>query len=152
MVADVGSLRESLSGQAAVLSELCMAYLEPRLTELGITFGTFELLSAVRAAKGAVHQAELARRLSISPPSLCEALKIAVKKGLLRQETPEGNQRAKVVSLTLAGTNALDRTLEAMADLERTLRGSLDAERLRGATATLAEANRLLAQEIRVRT
>jgi MarR family transcriptional regulator for hemolysin len=144
-------LRDTLSGQAAVLGELSLAYIEPKLAEIGINLGTFELLSAVQAAKGRAKQAELARRLGISPPSLCEALKIALRKEMVEQVTEEGDKRAKIVRLTKAGEKALAQILGTLADMEALLRRSLDATRVKEATALLAEANRLVAQDLQNR-
>ena len=144
-------LRDTLSGQAAVLGQLSLDYIEPKLNELGINLGTFELLSAVQAARGQAKQTDLARRLGISPPSLCEALKIAIRKGVVEQVVSESDQRAKLVRLTKSGEKALTETLGALADMEALLHRSLDAGKVKEATALLAEANRTVAHAIHVR-
>ena len=144
-------LRDSLSGQAAVLGQLSLEYIGPKLAELGINLGTFELLSAVQAAKGQAKQAELAKRLGISPPSLCEALKIAIRKGVVEQVVSESDQRAKFVKLTKVGEKALAETLGALADMEALLHRSLDTGRVKEATTLLTEANRTVAHAIHVR-
>lgn len=144
-------LRDTLSGQAAVLGQLSLEFIEPKLAELGINLGTFELLSAVQAARGQAKQADLARRLGISPPSLCEALKIAVRKGVVEQVVSGADQRAKFVRLTKAGERALAETLSALADMEALLHRSLDKTRVKEATVLLAEANRTVAHAIQAR-
>lgn len=141
-------LRASLTGQAAMLSELASAYIEPALKEQGMNLGTFELLSAVQAAKGQAKQTELAERLGITPPSLCEALKSAVKKGFVEQVASPTDQRAKMVRLTNKGSQALAFALQAIGQMEARLRSSLDAQRLKQCIDLLTEANRILAQAI----
>jgi MarR family transcriptional regulator for hemolysin len=144
-------LRDTLSGQAAVLGQLSLAFIEPKLAELGINLGTFELLTAVQAARGQAKQTDIARRLGISAPSLCEALKIAVRKGVVEQVAGESDHRTKFVRLTKAGQRAIDETLAVLADMEALLHRSLDGAKVREATALLAEANRTVAGAIHLR-
>ncbi|MCX7799355.1 MAG: MarR family winged helix-turn-helix transcriptional regulator [Fimbriimonadales bacterium] len=109
----------SLVAEAALFYEAVASRLEPRLKEAGLTMGTFELLSAVHAARGRAHQAELARRLGVTPPTLCEALRSAVRAGLVVQQDDPADARIKRVSLTEAGAAALARTLSELDELER---------------------------------
>jgi DNA-binding MarR family transcriptional regulator len=144
-------LRITLTGQAAMLNELAMAYIEPTLRQGGLNWGTFELISAVHAANGQAKQSELADRLGITPPSLCEALKTAVKKGFLEQVTSETDQRAKIVRLTNEGKQILDQALQTIAQMESRLKDSLDSQRVSEAIALLTDANRVLASAIHSR-
>lgn len=137
-------LRSTLTGQAAILSELASAYIEPALKQHGLNLGAFELLSAVQACKGQANQNELAQRLGITPPSLCEALKSAVKKGLVEQATSPNDKRAKTVRLTNKGSKALELALQEIGRMESRLRQSLDSQKLKEGIALLAEANKVL--------
>lgn len=141
-------LRTTLTGQAAILSELASAFIEPSLRQQGMNLGTFELLSAVQASKGQAKQNELAERLGITPPSLCEALKSAVKKGFVEQVPSPQDQRAKIVRLTNKGSKALDFALQTINLMESRLRNSLDSEKLKDSISLLAEANKVLALAI----
>lgn len=141
-------LKTTLTGQAAILSELASAFIEPALRQQGMNLGTFELLSAVQAGKGQAKQNELADRLGITPPSLCEALKSAVKKGFVEQAASPQDQRAKIVRLTNKGSKALDFALQTINQMEGRLRNSLDSDKLRDCIALLAEANKVLALAI----
>ena len=44
------SIRDTLSGQASLLSDLTAQAIEPTLQRLGLTFSTFELLASVKTA------------------------------------------------------------------------------------------------------
>jgi DNA-binding MarR family transcriptional regulator len=148
MSATGDDLKASLTGQAAILSELASAYIEPTLKQQGLNLGTFELLSAVQASKGQAKQNELAERLGITPPSLCEALKSAVKKGFVEQVASPTDQRAKMVRLTNKGSKALDFALLTINQMETRLRNSLDSQKLNESIRILAEANKVLAMAI----
>ena len=80
---DKKSLQTSVSGQAALLTELLSNALEPSLRKFGLTPAVFDLLTAVHANEAGISQAELARRLRVSAPTLSEAVHSAVVKGLL---------------------------------------------------------------------
>lgn len=148
MSATGDDLKATLTGQAAILSELASAYIEPTLKQQGLNLGTFELLSAVQASKGQAKQNELAERLGITPPSLCEALKSAVKKGFVEQVASPTDQRAKIVRLTNKGSKALDFALLTINQMETRLRNSLDSQKLIESIRLLAEANKVLAMAI----
>ncbi len=148
MSASSDSLRTTLTGQAAILSELASAFIEPALKQQGMNLGTFELLSAVQASKGQAKQNELADRLGITPPSLCEALKSAVKKGFVEQAPSPQDQRAKIVRLTNKGSKALEFALQTISQMESRLRNSLDSQKLMECISLLAEANKVLALAI----
>jgi len=148
MSATGDDLKATLTGQAAILSELASAYIEPTLKQQGLNLGTFELLSAVQASKGQAKQNELAERLGITPPSLCEALKSAVKKGFVEQVASPTDQRAKMVRLTNKGSKALDFALLTINQMETRLRNSLDSQKLIESIRLLAEANKVLAMAI----
>lgn len=134
----------SLVAEAALLYEAVAARLEPRLKAAGLSIGTFELLSAVHAAKGKAHQAELARRLGVTPPTLCEALRSAVRAGLVEQHDDPKDARVKRVSLTQAGTSALALTLAALDELEREVVAELGEEEARTLAEGLRRASRRL--------
>jgi DNA-binding MarR family transcriptional regulator len=134
----------SLVAEAAVFYEAVATRLEPRLQAVGLSLGTFELLSAVHAARGKAHQAALARRLGVTPPTLCEALRSAVRAGLVTQDRDPSDARIKRVSLTAAGTAALGRALLALDELEREVVEELGQEAARALADGLRRATRRL--------
>ncbi|MFN3683021.1 MAG: MarR family winged helix-turn-helix transcriptional regulator [Fimbriimonadaceae bacterium] len=131
----------SLVAEAALFYETVAERLEPDLKAAGLTLGAFELLSAVHAARGRAHQAELARRLGISPPTLCEALRVAVREGWVLQEADPSDARVRRVRLTPAGSEALTRVLSALDRLEQEAAEALGAERAADLAASLREAS-----------
>ena len=130
------------------LAELMNLAIEPACQEAGITMGGFELLSAVRSAGAKASQASIARRLGITPPSLTEALRIAVKAELVEQTASARDARAKQVRLTDKGSRALRKVMAAVNQAERTLVEQVSPEELRVALGVLKRANRSLAQAL----
>lgn len=109
-----GSLKDSLTVQASILSDLSAACLEPTLERYGLTLSGFEMLSALKAAGGECSQAELARRLGIQPPSLSEAVRTILKTKLVESVRSEEDARLRLVRLTELGRTALEEVLAAM--------------------------------------
>lgn len=141
------SLRGSLSARASVLSEMVSARLDPVLEANGLNFGTFELLSAAHAADGKASQAELARRLGITPPSLCEAVKGAIAKGLVEQRPNKRDRRVHRIQLTRKGGAALRKILSALAATEQSMVRGISAEHLDIAVRVLGDAAHNLSDE-----
>src|SRR4051812_5082147 len=94
---EFAGLPETLSGQAAMLTELMTMTIEPACADAGISLGSFELLSAVRSSGARASQASIARRLGITPPSFTEALHAAVRQGIVEQVPHPRDSRAKKV-------------------------------------------------------
>ena len=141
------ALRASVTGQAAVLSELVAAYLEKALRNSGLSLGAFELLSAVKASPAAP-QAELSEKLGITPSSLSEAVAVAVRKGLVEQESSERDRRAKRVVLTRRGDRALESAMSALAEADRLALEGIPPARSAQAAEVLREASRRLSQAL----
>ena len=138
-------LRDSLVSQAAVLSEFVAGRIESTLARAGLTFGAFELLSAVRGAPSAT-QVELAAKLGITPSSFCEAARAAAKKGLVEQEAPISDRRTKRLVLTRKGAKALEEALRAMEYLEGVAVEGIVPSKLAVATEVLELACRNLSR------
>jgi len=145
---DMDSLADSLVGQASLLSELVDFAIAPRLGELGLSHRTFALLGAVRATDGTCSQADLARRLGITPPSLTEALQAAARNGFVEQSADAKDGRAKRVSLTPKGRTTLSRAAAAIVEVEAQLVEALPGDAYRNAVTTLRSAARIVAQSI----
>lgn len=141
-------LRNSLGGQAGLLSELLAITIEPVLEINGLTMSAFELLSSVRSAGKSATQAELARRLDIAPPSLSEAIVAAECAGLVKREPLPGDARAKRVVLTAKGIRSLNNVIKAMNLAESAMVKGIGMEELRTAIQTLKTANRYLARAL----
>jgi DNA-binding MarR family transcriptional regulator len=115
------SLDESLLGHIAMVNDLITARLEAPMRQAGLNFGTFQLLSAVRGGKEQLSQIELAKRLGITAPSLCEAVQAAATKGLVQQLPSETDRRVKRVALTEKGRDAVQQVLDAFARLDHSI-------------------------------
>jgi DNA-binding MarR family transcriptional regulator len=127
-----------------MLNEAVSEALSGPIREAGLSLGTFGLLSAVKAGRGRVNQAELAERLGITPPSLCEAVRTATQRGLVEQSPDPRDKRAKMVTLTANGKAALDKVQKALQQLERELERQFSEKDLGQATRVLALAAEFL--------
>jgi DNA-binding MarR family transcriptional regulator len=141
-------LGSTLYGQAALLTELLSTALEPHLQKAGVSQATFDLLSTIRATEGGATQAEIARRLRVSPPTLSQAIKGAEEKGFIERVTRARDARVKIVKLTTKGKKAIESTLRAVNQLEQQMVEHLDAAELKTAVAVLRKANRTVASRI----
>ena len=144
------SIKETLSGQSSLLAELTAQALEPRLARLGITFSTFELLTSVRIAGRQASQADVARRLGITPPSLTEAVRLAVKAGLIEQTASLTDGRSKTLSITPLGTRKLQEILSAVNEAEKLMVEGISVQDLSVAIDVLKTASRNLARGMNV--
>lgn len=140
---DDHGLSESVTSQAAILSETVAAHLEKTLRKSGLTIGAFELLSSVKGSPSAT-QAELAANLGITPSSFCEAVRSALGKGLVEQETSATDRRVRRVRLTRKGAKALDEALRTLEDAESAATQGIPAARLATALEVLRQATRNL--------
>lgn len=141
-------MQETLSGQATLLGELIAQSIQPTLERLGISFSTFELLSAVHVGGADLPQAEIARRLGITAPSLTEAVRAAVKANLVAQEPSPHDARSKTLRLTSAGARVLKEILSSVNQAEKTLVVGIQAQDLKVAISVLKTANRNLAKKV----
>jgi DNA-binding MarR family transcriptional regulator len=130
-------VQETISGQASILSEMVASQLQPILDRHEIGFGTFDMLAAVHAAKGALPQAAIARRMGISAASLTEAVKTGVRRELVTQETKDGDSRAKVLTLTKKGKTLLKECFEQLEKTEATVCKGISEEDLETALKVL---------------
>lgn len=144
-------LRDSLSAQAGLLTELLAAALEPELATANVSLATFDLLSAVRASGGKATQADVARRLGVTPPTLSESVKAAVGRGLLEQVADPDDGRLKRLRLTRKGGHTLDTILAGVARVDDAMLKGLSPEEVSLAKQVLRQAVRNLALSIQGR-
>jgi DNA-binding MarR family transcriptional regulator len=137
-----------MTAQAGLLGELMTGVMRPALDEMGISLAGFELLSAVRAGSGALPQAELARRLGVSAPTLCEAVRSAVDRGLLVQKPHPTDSRSKVLSLTAKSSKILTEVLKRVNQAERDMVLGIGDHELHAAIDVLRRVNRNLAKAL----
>ncbi len=140
------TIKDSLSGQASLLAELTARALEPKLQELGLTFSMFELLTSVRTAGRQASQADVARRLGITPPSLTEAVRLAVKAGLIEQVASESDGRSKTLVITDRGAKKMTETLQAVNEAEELMVKGISPRDLVVAVSVLSTAGKNLAR------
>ena len=141
-------VRDSLTAQAGLLGELMTAVTRPVLESMGVTLATFEVLSAVKAGSGNLPQAELARRLGVSAPTLCEAVHIASERGLLVQKAHPTDSRAKVLSLTPKGSRIVNEVLKRVNQAEAEMVLGIGDTELTLTVDVLRRINRNLAKNL----
>ena len=141
-------MHETLSGQATLLGELIAQSIQPTLELLQVSFSTFELLSAVYASGPETPQAEIARRLGITAPSLTEAVIGAVKSGLVTQHDAPHDARSKTLQLTEKGKKVLQEILKSVNEAEESLVKGIQPQDLKVAVTVLKTANRNLAKKV----
>ncbi|MBX3096388.1 MAG: winged helix-turn-helix transcriptional regulator [Fimbriimonadaceae bacterium] len=108
--------QESLGAQIGVLYDLQTGYLEPRFREIGLSWGTFQLLAAIQSAPHGISQIEVARRLGVTPATLSETVFAHVQKGLVEQVPSNSDRRVKLLRLT---ANAKKLLKKASTDIDR---------------------------------
>lgn len=143
------TLQSSVSSQAALLTELLSTALEPSLRQFGLTPAMFDLLSAVSANEGGISQAELARRLRVSPPTLSEAVHSAEAKGFLSAQKSTSDRRLRVIQLTAVGKTAVAHALRELNLLEMQVVEEIDHGDIQVALSVLRKLNQRIAARLR---
>lgn len=141
-------VHESLAAQAGLMSELMSISLQPTLKRIGISYVVFELLSAVQSAGANVSQAEIARRMGITPPTLSEAIVSAIKNGLIEQATHPNDARSKILKLTPRSVSILKDVLSHLAECESMMVVDIPAHDLALTLSVLKKANLRLAKQL----
>ncbi len=148
IMSPVDNVRDTLSGQAGLLCELLTLSMEPRLKEAGISLATFELLSTVHALKSKGSQAEVARRLGITAPSLSETVKSAVRLGLVEQIQSPLDARTRTLKITARGTRAVQHVMVSVRKAEAAMLQGLDGDAVAAVIEVLKRANKNLARAL----
>lgn len=113
----------------AAVYELQAEWLEPRLVELGVSWATFQLLTAVANAGDDGSQIEISRRLGVTAATLSESVQNHVERGLLTQSQSEKDKRVKVLSLTATAREMIFKFRDLVLQSEETMsRGLLPHE------------------------
>jgi len=139
---------ESLILNAATLTEIVSEALAPVLAEQGLTQSAFDLLTTIRAGGGTIPQAEIARRLGISPPTLSEAIRSLVAAGLVEQRGSGTDRRIKTLAITSVGSRRLNRVLSALHQLENELTAGISPAEMSAVNAMLRNAAKNLALKV----
>jgi len=144
----MASVRDSLTAQTGLLNELMTEITRPLMDSMGVTLAGFELLSVVKAGAGSLPQAELARRLGVSAPTLCEAVRSAAVRGLLVQKAHPRDSRAKTLTLTTKGQRIVNEVLQRVNLAERQMVLGIGDSELNAAIDVLRRINRNLAHAV----
>lgn len=123
----------------ATIYELQSAWLEPKLKSAGIRWTTFQLLATVLGAGDEASQAEVARRLAVSPATLSESVQIHVQLGLLTQEASPQDKRKKVLRLTPGGKKKMSSVAKHVQELETHITKGLSPKDVQISEATLGK-------------
>jgi DNA-binding MarR family transcriptional regulator len=124
----------------AALHEAQLAFLQPRLEELGITLPTFQLLLAVAGGQGRASQADVARRLGVSPATLSEAVAAQRKAGLVEQVPVPEDRRIKLLRLTKSGENRVAEIRALVQESQAAMLKGIAAAKVETACAVLERA------------
>jgi len=111
----------ALGARIAAVYELHAQLLEPKLREMGISWASFQLLAAAHAAGKSGSQAELARRLGLSPATLSEAVQAHISRGLLVIERSPTDARVRLVRLTPRGQDIMRKVQTALDSIATTM-------------------------------
>ncbi len=128
---------EQIGTRIGMAYELQMAWLEPRLEEIGVGWSTFQLLTTVAAAGPGVSQAELARRLGVTPATFSESVFAHVKKGLLDQTLSASDRRVKTLRLTEPAKALVRKIKAAVSKAEAELVAGLSDDEVAAAAQAL---------------
>lgn len=90
------------------ISSRVMQDMQAELTELDLSFSQMTALHHLRAT-GATSVTQLSEGTLLSLPAASHLVERLVQRGLVQRDENPGNRREKVVSLTPAGQNVLDR-------------------------------------------
>lgn len=123
----------ALGPRIAAIYEAQAAFMEPRLAEIGVSWATFQLLTCIYAA-GSSSQAEIARRLGVTPATLSEAVTAQAKSGVVAQVSSSSDRRVKELRLTDKGTELMKQVIGIVEQSETVMvQGLKDAERVAAA-------------------
>ena len=109
---------EQIGPRIAAVYELQSAWLEPRLREIGVSWTTFQLLTAVSGAGKKASQVEVARRLGVTAATLSETVFAHVGKGLIEQVPTSHDRRVKILRLTDESRGVLRQIKRLVAESE----------------------------------
>lgn len=109
---------DQIGARIAAVYELQSAWLEPKLRKMGISWTTFQLLSAVAGAGRNASQVEVARRIGVTPATLSETVFGHVNKGFLEQVSSTRDRRVKVLQLTDQAKTLMRQIKRHVADSE----------------------------------
>lgn len=123
-------MAKSLIGaRVAAVYDLQAEYLEPRLEAMGVSWTTFQLLTAIGNAGEEASQIAVARSLGVTAATLSESVQNHVEKGLIRQTNSKKDGRVKVLLLTAKAKKVLQKIRDIVIESEDTMtRGLLPHE------------------------
>lgn len=139
----------SLGTQTTVVSDLIASFLSQRLGRHSLSPALFDLLSTAYALKDRGSQAEVAERLGISAASTSEAVRLAVKKGLLEQASDGEDKRRKRLVLTARGRQKLQSAIVELQAADQALLEGLRPEEVEAAISVLRKAEQNLIRAVR---
>lgn len=112
---DVDTAAMGLLGRLYRLSEGARTVTGRTFARFGLTGPDFDVLATLRRS-GAPHRltpGALSAALLVSTGGMSARLDRLQERGLISRETSSGDRRSRLVSLTAAGADAVDRTLQA---------------------------------------
>ncbi|MEU3183839.1 MarR family transcriptional regulator [Streptomyces sp. NPDC006923] len=111
----------------------------------GLSLARTKVLQTL-AARGALHQAQLADALGQAPRSVTQIVEGLERVGLVARTGDTGDRRRKTVSLTGKGRTTLAMAEQAGTQVLRQLFGSLDPQQMASLKALLARLDTALAR------
>jgi MarR family transcriptional regulator for hemolysin len=118
-----------IGARIAAVYELQASWMEPRLSALGISWATFQLLTTVANAGDRASQIEVATRMGVTAATLSEAVQAHVGRGLLEQTPSARDKRVRVLRLTPKSRELVAQIKELVVESDRVMtRGILPSE------------------------
>lgn len=118
-----------LGARIAAAYELHAEWMEPRLTALGVSWASFQLLVTVSNAGANASQIEVATRLGVTAATLSESVQSHIERGFLTRTQSEKDKRVKILRLTPKSSEIVKKILELVAESEEMMtRGVLPDE------------------------
>lgn len=112
----------------------------------GLSEGEYWTLIMIK--EGCSTQSEIRDQLPMNKQTIHSAIKQLIKKGLIRLEIKEGNQREKQILVTEEGQDFIKRYIDSMLQLEKNAWNAMDKEEQRYLIRVSQRYNTLLESEL----
>ena len=107
------------------------------VAHLGLTSAWWQVLAALRYSGAPLAVASIARNMGLTRQAVQRIVDLLAGQGLVEFQPNPHHRRAKLVVLTRAGLNAVNRAERAVAPIDQAIAERIGAARIRSAIATL---------------
>lgn len=118
------------------------------VAHLGLTSAWWQVLTALRYGSEPLPTAWIARNMGMTRQAVQRIVDLLASDGLVEFRPNPHHRRAKLVALTEAGVDAVDRAEQAVGLIDRAIAESLGSKRIADAIATLQAMNAVIAESL----